>query len=240
MQADPGLVETESEESSAEEEKQTPAEEPETKSSANGTTTKKKSSYKPRGQRQLDPNIPNVPAFFVFTALRDLLLQCKDKAADFDEIVQKVRKDPQIMGQVLPQYDVVRFLDLALKFLRSPPASTTPPAGKPNADSFVHYDTSTMPPLWRWMGMWMCITIIVTPIGSSPRASDENLQSLEQLFFFAISRSNTEDFSPIKANLSRAQKCVLTIQGTPADLVEVFRSQVNFALFGNNLTNLGD
>lgn len=220
---DPGLAETESDESSAEEEKQIVIEEPETKATSNGntsaasstsasSTTKKKSSYKPRGQRQLDPNLPNIPAFFVFTTLRDLLCNYKDKSADFDEILQKIRKDSQIMGQVLPQYDVVRFLDLALKFLRSPPASTTPPAGKPNADALVQYDSSTMPPSWKW-------------IGTAPRASDENLQSLEQLFFFAISRSNTEDFSPIKANLSRAQKCVLTIQPTPPDLVDMFRAQ---------------
>ncbi len=64
----------------------------------------------------------------------------------------------------------------------------------------------------------------------SPRASDENLQSLEQLFYFAISRSNTEDFSPIKANLSRAQKCVLTVQPTSPDLVELFRSQVKIEI----------
>jgi hypothetical protein len=145
---DPGLAETESDESSAEEEKQIPTEEPEAKSNSN--TTKKKSSYKPRGQRQLDPNIPNIPAFFVFTALRDLMSRCKEKSADFDEIIQRVKRDSQIMGQVLPQYDVVRFIDLALKFLRAPPASTSPPAGKQNPDALVSCESSTG---WKWIGI---------------------------------------------------------------------------------------
>ena len=176
-----------------------------------GINTKKKSSYKPRGTRQIDPNIPNIPTFFVFMTLRDLFTSTnQNKLYNFNSLLHTIERDyPQIVEQVPINYNINNFLELAIKFLRSPPANSPSTQTVQHGDSLILITEHSQ---YKW-------------IANNIRSSDEYLQSMEQLFFFALSRSTTDDFTPIKSNLSRAQKCIITIQPTPTDIVDQFRMQ---------------
>jgi len=98
------------------------------------------------------------------------------------------------------RYDLSKFTLLALVFLK-----------RLNSHKMFPLVEEQPSNVWRW-------------IGAPCNSTEEKLQSLEQLFLFSISRSDSKDFQKI-SSLPKSKKSVITIEPTPADLKNQYHSQ---------------
>ncbi|KAH3760694.1 Nuclear factor kappa-B-binding protein [Pelomyxa schiedti] len=149
-----------------------------------------------------------IPAFVLFTTLRALFFS-QGLSVTLETLTQRL------------------FLRYALGFLAHPPSITITPGS--HFQPAVRYDSDTG--YWQWLEK-------ATPDSRFPfndtrryqpqmtKEKEEQLQSLEQLFWFALSRNMfNEDKSELKISSSRMSKSGPTIEATPGDVVQEFRRQ---------------
>eukprot|EP01105_Mastigella_eilhardi_P013709 TRINITY_DN3121_c0_g1_i1.p1 TRINITY_DN3121_c0_g1~~TRINITY_DN3121_c0_g1_i1.p1 ORF type:complete len:515 (-),score=142.09 TRINITY_DN3121_c0_g1_i1:499-1980(-) len=165
--------------------------------------------------------ISYVPPYLLFTTLKNAFVSL-NLAATAELLARRVAKVDVLVKEVPTGFTLTEFVTLALNFLAAPPsvspANTCIAAASSSshpAAPLVQYDRNTQ--LWHWVDKSCTL---------SPLSRDEYLQSLEQLFWFAVTRNHlSDDKSQLRVDTTRQPKCVLTIDKTPANLVHEYRRQ---------------
>jgi len=167
--------------------------------------------------QQFEANVYNI-----FITVRDLFLGTSDGTMTLQELVEcfqssssssSTRRSALLM-QIPPHYNVELFFLLAMRFMASSERIHSFLSIALPSEPILRLDDSAQPHRWVWN------------LAQSSRISNEQLYSLEQLFFFAITRAppNSDDFiAVIKHTLNlRAQ---LTIPTSSHQSVADFRKQ---------------
>lgn len=150
--------------------------------------------------------------FLFFNMLKQFFGSQQDKAATQQQIEEFIQSKEDIMQQIPSSLTLSQFVASAFRFLSNPPANVNASSNIPGVSTpVVTLDKSSIPAQWRWKK----ISIL-----------EDQLQSLEQLFFFAITRGFADEPNQaVKMMLTKQQKCPLTIQATLPNLLEIFRQQ---------------
>lgn len=166
-------------------------------------------------QQQRKAPLSDFPVFTLFTTIKDTFFD-NHLSTDVQTLSDAVSQVQPLVMTIPPQYNPQTFVELALRFLSHPPKLPQQAAGTSDIQvpPFVEYTESSQQ--WKWK--------------AAPNAQMiDRLESLEQLFYFTVTRKNLnlDEASKISIpfNLNKQQKCRVTIPETSPYAVDLFQAQ---------------